>query len=83
MQHDCPYCGRDLTAVLTARETEVLVLIAQGITTNGIALRLGISHRTVDNHVASLMNRLGAVSRSHAIAIAASRGILSRLPTIE
>lgn len=44
---------------LTARETEVLALMAEGRTNVGIARRLWLSDRTVETHVASLMAKLG------------------------
>jgi DNA-binding NarL/FixJ family response regulator len=45
--------------VLTAREREILVHIAQGMTNKGIGAKLGISARTVEAHRDSLMGKLG------------------------
>jgi len=49
---------------VTSREMDVLRLVAQGLGNREIARRLFLSHRTVETHVASLMRRLGAASRS-------------------
>lgn len=61
---------------LTARELEVLKGVAMGERSKEIALRLGISERTVKAHLASIYNKLGVDSRAAAIAIAAQKGWL-------
>jgi len=61
---------------LTGRELEVLKAVAQGERSKEIALRLGISERTVKAHLASIYNRLGVDSRAAAIAVAAQKGLL-------
>jgi NarL family two-component system response regulator YdfI len=61
---------------LTGRELEVLRGVAHGERSKEIALRLGITERTVKAHLASIYNRLGVDSRAAAIAVAAQRGIL-------
>jgi NarL family two-component system response regulator YdfI len=61
---------------LTERELEVLRRVAQGERSKEIALRLGITERTVKAHLASIYSRLGVDSRAAAIAVAAQRGIL-------
>ncbi len=63
---------------LTERELEVLRGVAQGERSKEIALRLGISERTVKAHLASIYNRLGVDSRAAAIAVAAQRGLLPK-----
>jgi two-component system, NarL family, response regulator YdfI len=63
---------------LTERELEVLKGVAQGERSKEIALRLGISERTVKAHLASIYNRLGVDSRAAAIAVASQRGLLQR-----
>jgi NarL family two-component system response regulator YdfI len=63
---------------LTERELEVLRGVAQGERSKEIALRLGISERTVKAHLASIYNRLGVDSRAAAIAVAAQKGLLPR-----
>lgn len=61
---------------LTAREVEVLRLLASGMTNRGTALALGISEHTVKFHVSSVLARLGARSRTEAVSIAARMGLL-------
>jgi NarL family two-component system response regulator YdfI len=63
---------------LTERELEVLRAVAQGERSKEIAVRLGISERTVKAHLASIYNRLGVDSRAAAIAVAAQRGLLPK-----
>ena len=55
---------------LTPRELEVLELLAEGLGTAGIAERLVISRKTVATHVQRILGKLGAHSRTEAIAIA-------------
>jgi DNA-binding NarL/FixJ family response regulator len=57
--------GRDLPGI-SAREEEVLALLADGLTDREIADRLGISPRTVETHVGSLLNKLGVRNRAQA-----------------
>jgi DNA-binding NarL/FixJ family response regulator len=66
---------------LTAREREVLRLIAQGLPGKQIAGALSISERTVKFHTASLIRKLGADNRAQAVALAAQRGLLDPPPT--
>ncbi len=61
---------------LSAREIEVLELVAEGYRNHVIAKRLEISVRTVEAHVASILGKLGATSRGEAIKIAIRRGML-------
>jgi DNA-binding NarL/FixJ family response regulator len=61
---------------LTARELEVLQLLAEGLPNKLIALRLGISEHTAKFHVSAIMTKLGATSRTEAVTIAARRGLL-------
>jgi DNA-binding CsgD family transcriptional regulator len=63
-------------AALTPRELEVLALLAEGASNKLIARRLGISGHTVKYHIASLMAKLDAVSRTDAVAHAARIGVL-------
>jgi NarL family two-component system response regulator YdfI len=63
---------------LTERELEVLRAVAQGERSKEIAVRLGISERTVKAHLASIYNRLGVDSRAAAIAVAAQKGLLPK-----
>jgi NarL family two-component system response regulator YdfI len=63
---------------LTERELEVLQAVAQGERSKEIAIRLGISERTVKAHLASIYNRLGVDNRAAAIAVAAQKGLLPK-----
>ena len=55
---------------LTAREIEVLRLVATGRTNRGIAERLGISEKTVARHLSNIFTKLGVSSRAGATAYA-------------
>jgi len=65
---------------LTARELEVLGLLAEGLSGEAIATRLYLSPNTVRNHVQNLLPKLGAHSRLEAVSIAARAGLLDRPP---
>jgi S1-C subfamily serine protease/DNA-binding NarL/FixJ family response regulator len=60
--------------VLTARELEVLQLMAAGLQNRQIAARLCISPHTVKFHVASILAKLGAASRTEAVTLGVRRG---------
>jgi DNA-binding NarL/FixJ family response regulator len=62
---------------LSPREIEVLNLIARGYPNKSIALELGISEHTVKFHVGSVLAKLNAASRSEAVAIAISQGMVT------
>ena len=62
-------------AGLTARESEILALVAEGLRNGQIAQRLFLSRRTVDNHVSAILRKLDAGSRGEAVAKAAARGL--------
>jgi DNA-binding NarL/FixJ family response regulator len=64
---------------LTARERQVLDLVAQGLTNKRIAAELQIEPATVKNHVHNILHKLGVASRAGAVAEA--RRSLHRLPT--
>jgi NarL family two-component system response regulator YdfI len=68
--------GTDLLPgqALTAREREVLQLLAEGLSNRQIAARLFISPHTAKFHVASILAKLGASSRTEAVALGARRG---------
>jgi DNA-binding NarL/FixJ family response regulator len=61
---------------LTAREREVLQLAAEGKTGAEIAARLHISQRTVENHRANLMRKLGLKNQSELVRHAVRRGLI-------
>ncbi len=64
------------TRGVTAREREVVRLLAQGSSTADIAARLGITPRTARNHVQNILCKLRVHSRLEAVAYASARGIV-------
>ncbi|HEY4440573.1 MAG TPA: LuxR C-terminal-related transcriptional regulator, partial [Candidatus Elarobacter sp.] len=62
---------------LTAREHEILALLAAGLTNREIAQRLVVSARTVETHVARVTGKLGVNSRARAVARAVALGIVA------
>ena len=62
-------------ADLTAREREILVLLARGMPNKRVALDLGISEKTVKAHVTSIFNTLGVTDRTQAALWAREHGI--------
>ena len=64
-------------APLTAREREILDLMADGANNRIIAARLAISRHTVKFHVASILAKLGAGSRTEAVALALRGGLVA------
>ncbi len=63
---------------LTARELEVLHLLARGHTSRHMAEALGVSHRTIENHKQRVFRRLGVQSQSQAVATAIRLGLLTQ-----
>jgi DNA-binding CsgD family transcriptional regulator len=63
-------------AQLTAREVEVLELVAQGLRNSAVAERLFLSPRTVDHHVSAILRKLDASTRGEAVAAASGLGLL-------
>jgi DNA-binding CsgD family transcriptional regulator len=68
---------REHSAGLTARQAEVLDLVAEGLTNTEIADRLFVSYRTVENHVAAILMKLDVATRDAAVDAARDRGILA------
>ena len=63
---------------LTAREHEVLALMARGLPNKEIAAELVITERTVKFHASSIMGKLGASNRTEAVALAVENGLIER-----
>jgi DNA-binding NarL/FixJ family response regulator len=61
---------------LTARELEILKLIAKGNANKEIAVQLSIREDTVKSHVGNILDKLGANDRTHAVTIGLKRGII-------
>ena len=64
------------STVLTPRELEVLGLMAEGAANKNIAWKLGISEHTVKFHVASILAKLNASTRTEAVAIGIRKGMI-------
>ena len=54
-------------SILTKREKEVFLLLVENKTTKDIALELGISEKTVRNHISNVMQKLGVKGRASAV----------------
>ena len=65
---------------LTAREREVLVLVAAGLSNRELAHRLSISERTARTHVSSILDKLGLRSRTQAALYAIQEGLAPARP---
>jgi DNA-binding NarL/FixJ family response regulator len=61
---------------LSARQAEILELLAEGLTNTEIADELFVSHRTVENHVSAVLMKLDVPTREAAVAAARDQGIL-------
>lgn len=62
--------------VLTERELHVLHLVGAGCTSREISHRLGISHKTVENHKQRAFGKLGVQNQAHAVSVAMRAGFL-------
>ncbi|MCZ6528849.1 MAG: response regulator transcription factor [Chloroflexi bacterium] len=76
MRHVSSEAQRPVWSRLTARELEVLELLAKGMTNKEIAADLVITVRTVKFHVSSILKKLEAGNRTEAVRIATERGII-------
>ncbi|HEU5330223.1 MAG TPA: response regulator transcription factor [Thermomicrobiales bacterium] len=63
--------------MLTERERQVLNLLAEGSTSKELAQRLGLSTKTIENHRARILEKLGVANTAAAIGLAAQHGLLS------
>jgi DNA-binding NarL/FixJ family response regulator len=66
----------ELAEPLTRRENEVLQMLASGLANKEIASRLAISEHTAKFHVASILGKLGAGSRTEAVSLGIRRGLV-------
>ena len=64
------------TAVLTERESEVLTAVARGDRSKEIALKLGVTERTIKAHLTNIYNKLGVDSRAAAVSTGIQQGII-------
>ena len=56
-----------MPSLLTRREREIFELLIQNNSTKDIASRLYISEKTVRNHISNVMQKLGVITRAHAL----------------
>jgi DNA-binding NarL/FixJ family response regulator len=66
----------ELSEEITSRETEVLRMLAEGLVNKDIAARLGISEHTVKFHISSILDKLGASTRTEAVTLGIRRGLI-------
>jgi DNA-binding NarL/FixJ family response regulator len=74
---DSILAGNDMAATITARELEILTLVAAGSTNREIAERLGVGEQTVKNHLSAIFHKLGVPNRTHAVMYATRQGWLA------
>jgi two-component system nitrate/nitrite response regulator NarL len=72
-----PLDEAQLPEPLTAREREVLGLLAEGLGNRAIAARLGVSEHTAKFHVNAILGKLGAESRTEAVVVASRLGLVT------
>lgn len=76
---DAPHISRppaEITEPLSPREMQVLRMLAEGLGNKEIAWQLGISEHTVKFHVASILGKLHASTRTEAVALGMRRGLV-------
>ena len=61
---------------MTARETDVIRLLARGLQTKQIARALGISIKTADNHIQNVYGKIGVSTRAAAAVFAMQHGLV-------
>jgi DNA-binding NarL/FixJ family response regulator len=79
-QPDRPFCRLDELDELTAREREVVRLVARGLTNEEIAEHLVITHATAKTHVSRALRKLDARDRAQLVAIAYETGLVRPRP---
>jgi two-component system, NarL family, response regulator YdfI len=66
----------ELSEEITSRETDVLRMLAEGLVNKDVAARLGISEHTVKFHISSILDKLGASTRTEAVTLGIRRGLI-------
>ncbi len=66
----------EMSEEITSRETDVLKMLAEGLVNKEIAARLGISEHTVKFHISSILDKLGASTRTEAVTMGIRRGLI-------
>lgn len=74
-QAAAPRALKEAFGGLTARQRQVAALVAQGKSNQAIAVELVVSERTVENHVANIMSRLGFTTRTQIAVWAVAQGL--------
>jgi DNA-binding NarL/FixJ family response regulator len=75
LQHRDPAPARQLH-LLTVRETQVLRLVAEGLSNNEVAVRLFVTDETVKTHVSRILSKLGLRDRTQAVVAAYESGLV-------
>lgn len=68
--------GEEPLEEITSRELEVLRMLARGLMNKDIAADLGISEHTVKFHISSILDKLGAATRTEAVTVGIRRGLI-------
>jgi len=71
-----PEVEDQLSEEITSREDDVLRMLAEGLVNKDIAARLGISEHTVKFHISSILDKLGASTRTEAVTLGIRRGLI-------
>src|SRR3984893_434814 len=71
-----PEVEDEVSEEITSRETDVLRMLAEGLVNKEIAARLGISEHTVKFHISSILDKLGASTRTEAVTLGIRRGLI-------
>ncbi|MEV0222895.1 LuxR C-terminal-related transcriptional regulator [Streptomyces sp. NPDC050704] len=69
--------SREALSHLTTREREVLVLVSRGNSNRRVASSLGISEKTVRNHLSAVFSKVGAADRTQAVVMGIRSGIVA------
>lgn len=77
LAHSLPSLWRRARSTLSDRERDCLLLAAHGMTSLDIGVKLGITERTVNFHFGNIIDKLGVLNRSEAIARAVAHNIVS------